>query len=637
MNPAMLLGLARLARPLIAAGVMALTFALVAAFMLIGGMASEQASEDAQGGPGCVGSGSSLVQFAAVTGDQTAPIGGFSFDPEQLQNAATIIAVGKQLQVPAYGWVIALATARQESGLHNLDHGDRDSLGLFQQRPGTGWGTPAEILDPVRASLAFYGRADHTRNTGLLDIPGWQNMPVTIAAQSVQRSGFPFAYADDASAARALVEKLAPGVDAGALSVVPASAGGADCYGVNVAGCPPSGSPAEAGLTPDALRVLRCVNATFGPHSYAGVGERSTNPSSDHPAGRAVDVMIKGWSSGPGIAEGTRIAAWLQQHSRGLGITYLIWRARIWSPERADEGWRPYTHPSGATDPTSLHMDHVHVSVFGNSGLGLQQDQVQAVSASATAATGPGTITAATFNVLGASHTAGGAQHPGMESGVERVPAMIALLQKYGTGVIGLQEFQSSQYDAFARLAGNAYGMFPGPAASARDRENTIVWRRDTFDLVSSSSIEIPYFNGNRRNMPVVVLKHKATGKTLILINVHNPANTRTYRDQDRYRADALRIERAAIQQLRERYGRPVILTGDLNDRVEPFCALTAGGLVTSPAGGSNSDKCSPPPNPGIDWIFGTAGLTWTGYSKDKSPVGTTSDHPYVTASADLG
>lgn len=118
-----------------------------------------------------------------------------SLSEEQKANARTIIGVGKGAGVPEYGWVVALATAMQESTLVNVDYGDRDSLGLFQQRTSQGWGTEAQILDPVLASKAFYGVAAHTPNPGLLDISGWQSMSVTQAAQAVQRSAYPDAYA----------------------------------------------------------------------------------------------------------------------------------------------------------------------------------------------------------------------------------------------------------------------------------------------------------------------------------------------------------------------------------------------------------------------------------------------------------
>ena len=114
---------------------------------------------------------------------------------EQARNAITIAQVARDLQVPRYGLQVAIATAIQESKLVNLTGGDRDSGGLFQQRPSTGWGSRAEVTNPVLAARAFFGKAQHAGNPGLLDIPGWQDMPLTQAAQAVQRSGFPDAYA----------------------------------------------------------------------------------------------------------------------------------------------------------------------------------------------------------------------------------------------------------------------------------------------------------------------------------------------------------------------------------------------------------------------------------------------------------
>lgn len=117
---------------------------------------------------------------------------------EMRANAATILAVGKELGVSDYGLVIALATAMQESTLRNLNWGDRDSLGLFQQRPSTGWGTPAQVTDPVHSSRLFFGGSSNPNRgftRGLLDISGWESMTVTQAAQAVQISAYPNAYA----------------------------------------------------------------------------------------------------------------------------------------------------------------------------------------------------------------------------------------------------------------------------------------------------------------------------------------------------------------------------------------------------------------------------------------------------------
>ena len=117
---------------------------------------------------------------------------------EMATNARIIIQVGRDLGRPNYGIVIALATAAQESHLRNLDFGDQDSVGLFQQRPSSGWGTVSQIRDPRYAARAFFGGPSSTTpgaTKGLLDVPRWQHMSLTDAAQAVQRSAFPEAYA----------------------------------------------------------------------------------------------------------------------------------------------------------------------------------------------------------------------------------------------------------------------------------------------------------------------------------------------------------------------------------------------------------------------------------------------------------
>ncbi|MCE4948576.1 C40 family peptidase [Streptomyces albulus] len=116
-----------------------------------------------------------------------AHVPGLDLPAEQIPNAQTIVATGISLDVPARGQIVALATAMQESRLRNLAYGDRDSLGLFQQRPSQGWGTAEQIRDPVHASTSFY--------KALLKVRGWQQMTIAQAAQAVQASGFPGAYA----------------------------------------------------------------------------------------------------------------------------------------------------------------------------------------------------------------------------------------------------------------------------------------------------------------------------------------------------------------------------------------------------------------------------------------------------------
>jgi hypothetical protein len=121
-----------------------------------------------------------------VAGNCTIAGSPFTVTAEQVTNARTIAQVARDRGLPDRAVVIALATAQQESRLRNLDYGDRDSLGLFQQRPSSGWGTAAQVQDPVYAANKFY---DH-----LLEIPGWQTGRLTDVSQSVQLSGFPEAY-----------------------------------------------------------------------------------------------------------------------------------------------------------------------------------------------------------------------------------------------------------------------------------------------------------------------------------------------------------------------------------------------------------------------------------------------------------
>src|SRR5690606_17440689 len=121
-------------------------------------------------------------------------------DADQADNAALITAVTVRRGLPARAATIALATAVQESKLRNIDYGDRDSLGLFQQRPSQGWGTPEQVTDPVYATNAFLD--------GLVQVPGYTELPITEAAQTVQRSGYPEAYADHEPEGRAFASAL---------------------------------------------------------------------------------------------------------------------------------------------------------------------------------------------------------------------------------------------------------------------------------------------------------------------------------------------------------------------------------------------------------------------------------------------
>ncbi|WP_309068732.1 LysM peptidoglycan-binding domain-containing protein [Microbacterium sp.] len=118
-------------------------------------------------------------------------------DAQQIENVRLIIRVGRDIGASDRAIAIALATAMVESGIRNLNYGDRDSLGLFQQRPSAGWGTPEQIRDRVRSTRVFFGGAQNPnkgKTRGLYDIKGWEKMEFTKAAQAVQISAFPNRY-----------------------------------------------------------------------------------------------------------------------------------------------------------------------------------------------------------------------------------------------------------------------------------------------------------------------------------------------------------------------------------------------------------------------------------------------------------
>ncbi len=163
--------------------------------------------------------GVTAASTALVASRRSAPVvslcstlpapGGVAFEltPDQARNAAVIAAVAAKLGLPDHAVTVALATALQESRLLDLPYGDLDSVGLFQQRPSQGWGAPSQLLDPVYASTAFYGR--------LMQVSGWQTMPVAAAAQAVQHSAAPSAYAAWDSEARTLATALTGETPAG--------------------------------------------------------------------------------------------------------------------------------------------------------------------------------------------------------------------------------------------------------------------------------------------------------------------------------------------------------------------------------------------------------------------------------------
>jgi hypothetical protein len=270
-------------------------------------------------------------------------------DLEQSGNAALIAAISVQRGMPARAATIALAAAYQESDLRNLQYGDRDSLGLFQQRPSQGWGTRQQILDPHHAINAFYD--------ALVRVDGYASLPVTEAAQEVQHSGFPGAYADHEPDARVLASALTGNSRAAFWCTVDG-----DRRQVSSALDP-------SGLTERAAAVRADLAATFGDLPLGGFAPGGVHeghmPGSAHYEGRAIDVFVRPVS----VADkrrGWAIASYLVGQADRLDIATVIFDDRIWrAGSHSSEGWLDYQVPAGSQGDRSIleHRDHVHVDV----------------------------------------------------------------------------------------------------------------------------------------------------------------------------------------------------------------------------------------------------------------------------------
>ncbi|NEB01957.1 C40 family peptidase [Streptomyces sp. SID13726] len=253
---------------------------------------SSEAAQSTYSSFACVGdvdTGTAVEQVTKILNGASAKgmqVEGLSLPEEQIPNARTIVATGISLRVPAKGQIIALATAMQESRLQNLGYGDRDSLGLFQQRPSQGWGTAAQIRDPVYASGRFY--------RALLEVGGWQQLTVTQAAQAVQRSAYPDAYAQWEELATVLQTAIAATfpssgqdtseTDTASSTTSCAATGDGSGYGTIPEGSVPKGYSIPKAADPTARKAIAWAMAQLG--TMYQWGGTCTAPHGPDPMGR---------------------------------------------------------------------------------------------------------------------------------------------------------------------------------------------------------------------------------------------------------------------------------------------------------------------------------------------------------------
>lgn len=244
-------------------------------------------------------------------------------------------------------------------------------------------------------------------------------------------------------------------------------------------------------------------------------------------------------------------------------------------------------------------------------------------------------INLVSFNLLGANHTEDSKIYATYPSRMKRA---MALLETRRVDVAGLQEYQKPQAQWFDT---NGYGttweqFYFDPPGPAWDPDNAIIWRRSTMELVDKQTFSVPYFNGNLRAMPAVLLREKATGRTAWYVNTHNPSSSAQRGDNAVHRAAAVAIQRAKVLELRQS-GRPVFLMGDFNDNEAAFCPLTAGRLMISP-NSQPSDTCAMPAKyRSIDWIFAAGQVRFSRYERDLTPKqALINDHPIIATTAHL-
>jgi hypothetical protein len=238
-----------------------------------------------------------------------------SLDTEQASIAATIAGVAANERLPAHAVTIAYATALQESKLHNLDYGDRDSVGIFQQRPSEGWGTTSQLEDPVYATAAFFG--------ALSKVSGWQQLPVDQAAQAVQHSADGSAYSQYDLMARAM-----------AIAFTGQAAHAVYCW-------PGPGSRPAWNLSAARAALAEAFGAPGAGRSVTAI---VTSGTAKAPAAAVRVEPEQAWA----------VASWLVTHAQAYGISDVRYNGYQWTASDGSRGWRPATGSASTTSGSIL-------------------------------------------------------------------------------------------------------------------------------------------------------------------------------------------------------------------------------------------------------------------------------------------
>jgi hypothetical protein len=249
----------------------------------------------------------------------------------------------------------------------------------------------------------------------------------------------------------------------------------------------------------------------------------------------------------------------------------------------------------------------------------------------------------ATFNVLGSGHTGPGTENPTMASGVVRMGYTVRILREQGLSAVGFQEMRLDQYDEFNRLTGAGWDVWPERPINTtvfaqRHIANTLAWRTDVWEATRREYQSHRYVNNdNDVNYPVVWLRNKVSGQTMIMANFHNVSdkfNNEITGGAQARRNEEIAAEIALANRLSaENPGVPIIYTGDFNEREPTFCKLVGNSPLRAANGGwATPTACKPPAYPmPVDWIFGSAPASFSGWTKYQDAlVRKTTDHPVV-------
>lgn len=254
-----------------------------------------------------------------------------------------------------------------------------------------------------------------------------------------------------------------------------------------------------------------------------------------------------------------------------------------------------------------------------------------ALPAAAAPPRDPVTFTVASFNILGSNHTEHSSE---WALGPRRARWSLRWLEREKVSVVGLQEAQVDQMRVLTR--GGAWRAYPSPATSKNTQTaQSVAWKPGRWQLVRATTFTIPFDLDQQREQPVVLLRHRRTGRLVWVISVHLTSGGGPEAVRERAVGTKRLID--VVEALEEKHV-PVVVTGDMNARDDLFCRVAGLTSLVSPAGGWHDESCSPPQAMHIDWIFGSPGIGWSGFRYADDPLlDRITDHTVPMVTATLG